>query len=169
MVKTAKPAANPRRLALDVLDRVLGEQQPFDDSFAGHTHLPTLAPRDRAFARLLVTTVLRRLGQIDALLAHYLRRPPKTVRAQNLLRLGVAQLVFLHTPAHAAVAETVALATGRNCFAAGLANAVLRRMAREGEALLAEQDAARLNLPDWLWQCWSACYGEAVTRAIAEV
>ena len=32
-------------------------------------------PRDRAFARLLVATVLRRLGQIDALIAHCLNTP----------------------------------------------------------------------------------------------
>jgi 16S rRNA (cytosine967-C5)-methyltransferase len=50
----------------------------------------------------------------------------------------------------------------------GLINAVLRRIAREGAALLALQDAARLNTPAWLWQTWSAAYGEATARAITE-
>ena len=57
-----------RRIALDVLDRVLGEARPLDDTFAGHPALARLEPRDRAFARLLVTTALRRLGQIDVLI-----------------------------------------------------------------------------------------------------
>ncbi len=86
---------------------------------------------------------------------------------RNLLRLGAVQLLFLHTPAHAAVGETVALASGRESFARGLANAVLRRVAREGEALIEAQDAARLDVPDWLWQSWSAAYGEDPARAIA--
>ena len=69
--------ASARLVALDVLDRVLGEARPLDDSFAGHPALGRLEARDRAFARLLATTVLRRLGQIDALLDQFLRAGPK--------------------------------------------------------------------------------------------
>ena len=151
-----------------MLDRVLGEARPLDDSFAGHPALASLDARDRAFARLLVTTVLRRLGQIDALLGELMRAPPKPVRVRNLLRLGAAQLLFLHTPAHAAVAETVALASGPHAFARGLVNAVLRRVARDGNERLARQDAARLNTPDWLWRSWTTAYGEALARMIAD-
>jgi 16S rRNA (cytosine967-C5)-methyltransferase len=43
------------------------------------------------------------------------------------------------------------------------------RLAREGDALLAAQDAPRLNLPDWLWRPWVRDYGEEAVRAIAEV
>jgi 16S rRNA (cytosine967-C5)-methyltransferase len=160
--------ASARLIALDVLDRVLSEARPLDDTFAGHPALAHLEPRDRAFARLLVTTVLRRLGQIDALLDGLMRARPKAIRVRNLLRLGVAQLLFLETPAHAAVAETVALAAGPQSYATGLINAVLRRVAREGKERLAQQDAARLNVPDWLWRSWTAAYGEQVARAIAE-
>ncbi len=35
--------------------------------------------------------------------------------------------------------------------------------------MIAAQDAARLNTPDWLWQRWSETYGEEATRAIASV
>lgn len=160
--------ASARLIALDVLDRVLGEARPLDDTFAGHPALARLDGRDRAFTRLLVTTVLRRLGQIDALLDDLVRTRPKAIRVQNLLRLGAGQLLFLQTPAHAAVAETVALASGPHGFAKGLLNAVLRRVAREGRERLAQQDAPRLNTPDWLWQSWCAAYGEPVARALAE-
>ncbi len=168
---TTRPSAAPisaRRVALDVLDLVLGEQRPLDDVLAGHPRQRLLAARDRAHARLLAATTLRRLGQIDAALAPFLRATPKSIRVRNLLRLGAVQLLFLGTPAHAAVGETVALASGREGFARGLANAVLRRVAREGQALIEAQDAARLNTPDWLWQSWSKAYGEERARAIAK-
>ena len=48
-----------------------------------------------------------------------------------------------------------------------LINAVLRRIAREGEAIAARQDAERLNVPDWLWPRWVEHFGEATARAIA--
>jgi 16S rRNA (cytosine967-C5)-methyltransferase len=150
-----------------VLDRVLGGQ-PFDETFAGHPKLGRLAARDRAFARLLITTTLRRLGQIDDVLRRFVLRPPNSARAQNLLRLGGAQLLFLDTPPHAAVGETVALAQGRDSFARGLANAVLRRVASEGAAMVVQQNAPRLNTPDWLWLSWHEAYGEDRARAIAE-
>ena len=157
-----------RRIALDVLDLVLGERRPLDEVFAGHPQLAALSARDRAHARLLVATTLRRLGQLDAALDALLRARPKPVRVMNLLRLGAAQLLFLQTPPHAAVAESVALAAGRAAFARGLVNAVLRRLAQAGAALVGAQDAARLNTPDWLWQAWSEAYGEDRARRIAE-
>jgi len=163
----ARPAT-ARGVALDVLDRVLGEARPLDETFASHPALASLAGRDRAFARLLVTVTLRRRGQIDDLLDRFLKTRPKAIGVHDLLRLGAAQLLFLGTPAHAAVAETVALAAGPRAFAKGLVNAVLRRVGREGKERLAAQDAARLNTPDWLWQSWCAAYGEARARAIAE-
>ncbi len=156
-----------RVCALDVLDAVLGARRRLDDALAGHRALAGLDARDRAFARLLVATVLRRLGQIDALIAHCLDRPlPKAAeRVQHILRLGACQLVFLGTPAHAAVDSAVALAG--EPFK-GLVNAVLRRLAREGADLAAKQDAPCLNTPGWLWRSWRGAYGEATARAIAE-
>jgi 16S rRNA (cytosine967-C5)-methyltransferase len=156
-----------RRVALDVLDRVLNQGQSLDDTFAGHPALGTLSLRDRAFARLLLATTLRRLGQIDALLARVVATPPRSATIRNLLRLGAAQLVFLDTPAHAAVAETVALCAHRHRSVTGFANAVLRRIAREGKAAIATQDPLRLNTPDWLFESWREAYGEARAKAIA--
>jgi 16S rRNA (cytosine967-C5)-methyltransferase len=163
----ARPTS-ARLIALDVLDRVLGDARPLDETFAGHPRLPLLEARDRAFARMLVTTALRRLGQIDALLDEFMRARPKAIRVHNMLRLGAAQLLFLDTPAHAAVAETVTLASGAHGYARGMINAVLRRIAREGKAHLAGQDAARLNTPDWLLRSWRTAYGEPVARAVAQ-
>ncbi len=86
-----------------------------------------------------------------------------------MLRLGAAQLLVLGTPAHAAVDSTVALAGGLGGMAGykGLVNAVLRRIAGEGAALLAQVPAGEASLPDWLWQSWSAAYGDTQAAAIA--
>lgn len=164
------PELASRHAALDLLVAILGRRRPLDETLERNFDLPRMAERDRGFARLLVVTVLRRLGQIDALIAGCLERPlpRKAAAVQDILRLGVCQLSFLGTPAHAAVATSVDLAkvTGHEAHKA-LVNAVLRRLDREGDELLAQQDAARLNIPGWLWDSWVGAYGEATTRAIA--
>ena len=158
-------------MALELIIQVLERRRPLDELLDSHPAFALLDGRDRAFAHLMVATVLRRLGQIDALIAHCVPRPlsNKASGTHNLLRLGIAQLLFLGVPAHAAVSETVALAETVDWggFTA-LTNAVLRRLAEEGETLVAGQDAARLNTPNWLWQSWRATYGEVACRAIAE-
>ena len=153
-----------------MLDDVFARNAPLDESLAARLD-SRLEPRDRAFARHLAATTLRRLGQIDALIAEYVSRPlPAAAHtARNILRLGATQLIFLETPAHAAVHETVALAAARGAERyKGLVNAVLRRLAAEGAASAAAQDAPRLDTPDWLWRAWSAAYGEGTARRIAE-
>ncbi|MDS4011444.1 MAG: RsmB/NOP family class I SAM-dependent RNA methyltransferase, partial [Defluviicoccus sp.] len=113
---------------------------------------------------------LRRLGQIDAVLATLLSRPvgetPPAARA--LLRLGLTQLLFLGTPPHAVVDTAVTLAHRRRPLAPpALINAVLRRAASAGGGLIEGHDAPRLNTPDWLWQAWTKAYGAETCRQIA--
>jgi 16S rRNA (cytosine967-C5)-methyltransferase len=159
-----------RDAALDLIEAVLRRKTPLDDAFEAHPALPGLSSRDRGFVRMMAATALRRLGQIDAALGTLLDRPapPKPV-VLDLLRLGLAQVLFLGTPAHAAVDTAVGLAELRGQAPyKGLVNAVLRRAAREGQALLDGQDAARLNTPDWLWDSWVRAYGEERARRAAE-
>jgi 16S rRNA (cytosine967-C5)-methyltransferase len=163
-------APNARHVALDLIGAVLRRKRPLDDAVDDNPAMHQLAGRDRAFARLLVATVLRRLGQIDAMIADCLNvpLPPRAAAVQDILRLGVAQLLFLRTPPHAAVATSVDLAQNRGFVShKGLVNAVLRRLSTEGAERIGEQDAPRLNTPDWLWQSWSGTYGEPMARAIA--
>ena len=159
-----------RAAAAHALGAILRRGRTLDQAFGPESGLDALSPRDAAFARLLLLTTLRRLGQIDAFLAGLMERPLPARRepVQDVLRLGVAQLAFLETPAHAAVASTVALAQGpRLAPYRGLVNAVLRRASREHGAI-ARLDAPRLNTPDWLWQSWTRAHGEERCRAIAE-
>ncbi|MCK6452010.1 MAG: RsmB/NOP family class I SAM-dependent RNA methyltransferase [Alphaproteobacteria bacterium] len=157
----------PRAVALDIVAGVLRRGRAMDDD---RPDLLALPPRDRAFARSIAAATLRRAGQIDALIAQCVERPipARDAVAHDVLRIAVAQLLFVGVPAHAAVATAVALvrAHGKPRLT-GLVNAVLRRLAQQGRAMAAVQDAARLDTPDWLWRSWSAAYGEATARAIA--
>ena len=170
MSSTSSPPAGARAAATHALGAVLRRGRTLEQALAAAPDLAVLDTRDAAFARLLLLTTLRRHGQIDAFLAGLMDHPlpPRRGPVQDLLRLGVCQLAFLETPAHAAVASTVALAGGQRLRPyRGLVNAVLRRAARERDAI-ADLDAPRLNTPDWLWQSWCDSYGEARCRAIAE-
>ncbi len=157
-----------RQIAHGALGAVLRRAQPLDDALAQAPELAGLAPRDRAFARLLVATALRRLGAIDAVLARLLDRPlpPRAAAAQDALRIGAAQLLFLDTRPHAAVGTAVALLGGRQAIYRGMVNAVLRRVAAEGAALAARLDPL-VNLPGWLAASWITAYGAETAAAIA--
>ncbi|MBX6375540.1 MAG: methyltransferase domain-containing protein [Acetobacteraceae bacterium] len=150
-----------RRAALALLEAVLERHRPLEEALDA---LPaTLDPRDRAAAHRIASAVLRRLGSLDAVVEPFLRRePPPAVR--HALRIGAAELLLLGTPAHAAVASTVALVP--RPFA-GLVNAVLRRVAEQGVAALEGLDAERLDTPAWLWSAWHTAYGPEAVRAIA--
>ena len=137
-----------REAAFDLLSAVLDRHRPLEEALDA---LPSIEPRDRAAAHRIAASVLRRAGSLDAVLEPFLRRaPPAAVR--HVLRLGAAQLVLLDTPAHAAVATSVALARARGLTPfAGLVNAVLRRVAEAGPAALDGLDGPRLDTPPWLW------------------
>lgn len=170
MSRSRTPRPDPRTTALDLLAAVLVDKRLLDEALDASPTLSRLEDRDRAFARLLVATVLRRLGQLDEVIGRCLDKglPNKARRARDVLRLGAAQLLFLNTPPHAAIATSVDLVKGTQLAGfSGLINAVLRRLDREGRDWVAAQDAGRLNTPEWMWQGWVAAYGEDVARAIA--
>src|SRR3984957_13865019 len=155
-----------RHAALDVLVACLDKGQPLDDALVRHKGFAGLEPRDRAFVRLLLATTLRRLGEIDEILGALIERPFKAadVTARQVLRLGTAQLVFLGTPAHAAVDTSVRLVVDAGMtHLRGLADGV----AREAIALLPGRYPAWLNTPHWLYQSCAAVYGETPTGATA--
>lgn len=166
----ASTQTSARQCAVQLLDDVLVRKRSFDEAIAHHNRFGELQERDRNFTRLLVLTTLRRLGQIDALLAGMLEAPlrGKSQDVQHVLRLGVAQLLWLKTPAHAAVNESVdtAAALGHERMK-GLVNAVLKRASREGEAIVATQHEAKLNVPQWLYTAWEKRFGTDAATAIS--
>src|SRR5580704_10129224 len=96
------------------------------------------------------------------------RRLRRSTVATALL-IGAAQILFLEVPDHAAVDLAVRLAREDRMALhfAGLVNAVLRRIAREGKERIAVLDAPVLDTPPWLMARWIKTYGEATAHAIA--
>src|SRR4051812_32576498 len=177
MTETSKPTGpaenrvTARAIALDLMDRVLEQKRPLEEAFERHPDLKGLENRDRQFVRALTSACLRHLARIDRILALCLERPlPSRARVvTDVLRLGAAQLLILGTPAHAAVDSMVALTAGLGAAAGykGLVNAVLRRIAGEGEKFLALVPPGAASLPDWLWVSWSSAYGAELAARIA--
>jgi 16S rRNA (cytosine967-C5)-methyltransferase len=164
-----------RRAAVELLAAVLQKKQPLDDILGRSLDKGSmfdLPQRDRALARAIVATSLRRKGQLDHVLDSFLERglPEKSGTLYPILLSAAAQLIFLRTPPHAAIGLAVTLAQydPKAKRYDKLVNAVLRRVASEGEGIAASLDAARVNTPDWLWSRWATYWGEDATRAIAE-
>ncbi len=167
----AVPGLAARRLAAAVIDGVLRRRRPLDELLDDARMLAALDERDRALARALIGAVLRRLGTLRQLLTSFVERglPAQAPLVETALLLGAAQILFLDVPDHAAVDLAVRLVQADRHAArfAGLTNAVLRRVAREGTARLAALDAVTLDTPAWLLTRWRKTYGEATARAIA--
>ena len=153
-----------RRAATDLLVAVMERGRALEDALAETPSFNALTGRDRAFARALVTAGLRRLGGVDTVLSEFLDRPlpESAAHARALLHLGAAQLLVLGTPAHAAVGETVETANHMKEARgfAKLMNAVLRKVANNGQAILDDLPPGS-DLPQWLYTRWRASYGEA--------
>lgn len=168
-----------RSLAVEVLVRVERDRAFAAPLLAAREG--SLAPRDRPLLRTIVRSVLRNRSLLDHVLSRSLSRPLEgldpDVRAA--LRAGAAQLLLLdRIPAHAAVGETVEAIAARSARAAGLVNAVLRRVTREAKppriVLPSGTDpVVRLALetshPEWLVRRWLADLGPAAAEAALRV
>jgi 16S rRNA (cytosine967-C5)-methyltransferase len=168
------PGLTARRVAAEIVENVLRRRRLLDEQFDGaeaHPGLGAVDERDRALVRMLAATVLRRLGSLRHLLHLYMPdgMPAEAPRVETALLMGAAQILWLDVPDHAAVDLAVRLvqADRRAARFPGLVNAVLRRVAREGENDLAAAGSTPLDAPDWLFRRWAAHYGDDTARAIA--
>lgn len=158
-----------RRAALETLVSI------FEDGAYANLALKdaarTVAPSDVPYLYALVNETIVRGAYLDYMLSHFCKRQKRTVR--NLLRMAGTELLFLNTPSHAVVNESVSLCreVGK-APSAGLVNAVLRRLDRERDALppLPDDPEERLSIaygvPRFLVREWLASYGEAETEAL---
>lgn len=137
-----------------------------------------IEPREAALATELVYGTLRRALTLDAALAPHSRRPIAELdaAARVALRLGAYQLLYLRTPAHAAVGETVAVAkTVDHGRAAGYVNAVLRALARDprppAPPAMETDPAGHVEVaeavPRWLAEEWVAWLGPGEALLLA--
>jgi 16S rRNA (cytosine967-C5)-methyltransferase len=155
-----------RLLAAQRLRAVLGGEH---FSPLGAAELPD--GRDRALANRLITTALRRQGQINLMLGELLDKgmPPRSGSFEAVLRLSLAQLVFLpDLGAHSALFLAVE-AIKRDPKArhlSGLMNAVLRSAQGHSARFGLLDDA--LLLPPELGNGWRATFGAEAVGQFAE-
>ena len=180
--KTKKPPAKDphalgaRRLSQTVLDDVLEKKRPLDAALEERLSKAAganMSGRDRAFARAIATTTLRRMGQIDDIIRRFTKKgklPSRSRAALSILRAGVAELVFLDVPPHAALDSANRL-TARHTVARHfrpLINAVMRQVAENKQSAVEGQDVYALNIPSWLRVRWETAYGAPTARAIGD-
>ena len=157
--------ANPRQSTIHALLE-WEDGKCFSDEILHNSLLKTpLSPLDRAFFMETFFGILRNLTKLDFIVAQ-LRNGATDPQTLALLRLGLYQIFHMRTAPHAAVNETVNLAT----HARGLVNAILRRALREKDALLAALDAASpavaMSHPQFLLDRWTKTFGATATAEL---
>jgi 16S rRNA (cytosine967-C5)-methyltransferase len=128
--------------------------------------------RDRALANRLITTALRRQGQINLMLAELLDKgmPPRSGTFESVLRLALAQLVYLpDLGAHSALFLAVEALKRDNKarHLTGLMNAVLRKAQANSARYALDGDDLDL-IPETLLARWAAAYGDEMMPAFAQ-
>ncbi|MFT5509521.1 MAG: 16S rRNA (cytosine967-C5)-methyltransferase [Hyphomicrobiaceae bacterium] len=170
----AKAGLLSRYLALTILESVLRDQTSLDTAIPealADERFVDLAPRDKAFARLLAMTVLRHHASLLAVVGTYLAKPlaANAERIRIILMAGAAELILLKIAPHATISTTVELTrlSAKTLHFDKLANAILRRVSETGTKVFEETATAADNFPDWMIAGWREAYGPEVTDRIA--
>ena len=177
MKQTLPSKDNPRKLAVDILNRVDEEQafaEPLLDAVLSSGHPAGNA--DRGLLTFLVYGTLRMRGLLDFLIDRFYKGKPHALQTgiRNILRVALYQARFAEKiPVYAAVDEAVTatkrLFPGRE----KLVNAVLRNTLRGMtdvtfpglEADPAGHIAVVHSHPRWLVEHWIGCFGIEQTLA----
>lgn len=162
-----KQGAQPRAAAAVILENTIARGRSTSDTVPkALNRIPD--QRDQGFVQELAYGVLRQYFVLEPLVAPLLRHPlkPRDSDVYALLLIGVYQLKFLNTPAHAAISATVdaARALGKP-WAIPLVNGVLRTYLRRSQELLAlvrDSPTVRYAHPEWLirqlQEAWPTCW-----------
>jgi 16S rRNA (cytosine967-C5)-methyltransferase len=173
-----------RRAAYDALRAVTIRARDLGDALAD-SRARLSDDRDRALAAAIVVGTLRWQNRIDWLLARGADRDVATLdpEVRDILRLSLYQLLFLsRVPASAIVDDAVSLTKAvRKKSAAGLVNAVLRRLVRtrhrldlpamsgspesQPRELLVEYLSVSGSHPPWLVERWIDRLGASAAAA----
>jgi 16S rRNA (cytosine967-C5)-methyltransferase len=162
-----------RLQAARLVELAVDDRQSLESLTADQGGLPgflALPPQDRALARAIATATLRHRGRIEHVLGKIFDRPPPA-KARHLihaLHAAAAQILFMNVPDSAAVdlAVTALTLDRRSARFSGLANAVLRRLAREKDGLTLPATAS-VTFPKWLSDRLRSDYGRENADRIA--
>jgi 16S rRNA (cytosine967-C5)-methyltransferase len=155
--------APARIAAVDALRDI--DERPLDLGEAvARARQPLRDERDRALLLEIVTGTLRMRGAVDYQIAVRVSRPIAKLDAAvlRILRASAFQLLYLsRLPAPSIINDAVELTRrAGKTSAAGLVNAVLRKLARERRQLTWPDDPAVIHShPRWLMDRWMARHG----------
>jgi 16S rRNA (cytosine967-C5)-methyltransferase len=164
-----------RREALRQLERI-----EMDEAYVGliDQEDEDLDRRERRQVREYVAGVTRWRRWLDFVLGRLYHGDYGDVelRLRQILRLGAYELLFTHTPSHAAIYENVELAKQMIRPGAGrLVNGMLRTLDRDREHIpdpdsgdRANDLAIRYSHPTWVVRRWLDRYGEEDTAELLE-
>lgn len=134
----------------------------------------TLSPQEKKRVSALYYGVLERLITLDAVVSKYSKKPLHKLDRPvlHLMRAGIYQLLYMHTPENAVVSETVTAARLlRVQSASGFINAVLRGFLRDGKGIPMPKDpimqkSVLYSAPSWLVAQLRREYGEDAMRSL---
>ncbi len=168
-----KPGLSARMAAAKIISAVIDKKTSLDgmmDAEHGNPAYRALNLADRALVRAIVNSALRHLPRIEAAISMMLDGPlPQGARSlHHVLVVAVAQMLYLDVPDHSAVDLAVEQAhrDPRNKRFVKLVNAVLRRLGREKDTVMAAIEAIAV-LPDWFYGRLVKAYGEETASRIA--
>jgi 16S rRNA (cytosine967-C5)-methyltransferase len=175
MQHPAKPGLQARMAAVKLLAAVVEQKTSLDgmmDEEHGNPAYSALSIADRALVRAILNSCLRQLTRIDAIFDRFLDKPlPDGARnLRHILAVAAAQILFLDVPDHSAVDLAVEQARRdpRSARFANLVNALLRRLGREKDTVLAEVSATVPVFPAWFQNRLEEVYGAAAAQAIGD-
>lgn len=178
MSATSSRIAPARALAFAVLRQTFEDGAHTERAFRAEAERRGVEGRERAQAQRLAYGAVQRRGSADAAIEDLAGRSTRLLDPPVLaaLRLGFYELICADAvPDHAAVDQAVELVKAAGAgHAAGFANAVLRRAARERERLrarLADDStpaaaAVAHSAPEWLAQMWWEELGAEGARSL---
>lgn len=156
---------NTRAIAAKILTAVIRDKYSLTDMF--QQNIPSALPDcDRGLIKEYCYGVLRWYSRLQIIANLLVYKPVKSKEQDiaSLLVLGLYQLIYLHTPDHAAVSETVAAAqTMQKPWAKGLINQALRQFISRRDFFLQQADATwvgKFAHPQWMIEALKKAWPE---------
>ncbi|MBR1830329.1 MAG: class I SAM-dependent methyltransferase [Atopobiaceae bacterium] len=176
----AKPTP-ARKAALAVLSRCRRRDARVRELLRTSKEMESLDVRDRALASRLAFGTVSARGMLDQMLSRHVRRPSSLEpRVHDALLLSAFEICYLQTPRSVAVSQGVELVRSASPRAAGLANAVLRKVVNEEASRVdTARDSLEMGkcddgtlslvsgLPSWLVRRVRDARGEDAARDLA--
>lgn len=162
-----KEGVLPRFLVIKALE-ALWEGKEID--FTHSKGYKQLSQEDKGFAKLLYLTIIRTLGQCDALIDSLVLKKieKKNLMIRDILRLGIVQHHFLKTSSYAIVTTALHLVDHLNQQNfKPFVHAVLSKIVRNEHAFIIKKTSIDKNFPEWMFTRWRNQFGLGRAQEIA--